>query len=284
MPKITQLPIETSMSDQGVFVVVDEGITKKLSYSALKNILSGPTGPTGTSSNVVGPTGPQGNAGPQGPTGPVSNVLGPTGPWGDPGLTGPTGPQGNTGSRGPTGSTGATGTQGPTGAIGNIGPTGPALQGPVFIATQTIYQGIPTSPNTIGQLALRYNNVSKNIGNGYNSSTGIFTAPTAGFYQINASIGVNPFADTSFYGGGLIGLLHNGSPISAGKFIEAKGILINETILGAVDQSSLSIIAYLAVGDILQCELAYITNAPSGRWTTETNIVPSSFQACWIRS
>jgi hypothetical protein len=82
MPKITQLPIETSMSDQGVFVVVDEGITKKLSYSALKNILSGPTGPTGASSNVVGPTGPQGNAGPQGPTGPVSNVLGPTGPWG----------------------------------------------------------------------------------------------------------------------------------------------------------------------------------------------------------
>jgi hypothetical protein len=283
MPKITQLPIETSMSDQGVFVVVDEGVTKKLTYSALKNILVGPTGPTGASSNIVGPTGPQGASGPQGPTGPTSNVLGPTGPWGDPGPTGPAGPQGNTGSRGPTGNTGATGLQGATGSTGPTGPTGPAQQGPAFIAVQTTYQGIPTSPNDIGRLALRYNSVSKNIGNGYNTSFGIFTAPTAGFYQVNASIGVNPFEDTSFYGGGLIGLLHNGSPIAAGKFIEAKGITVNGT-LRAVDQSSLSIIVYLAVGDTLQCELAYITNAPSGRWTTETNIVPSSFQACWIRS
>ncbi|CAB5207029.1 Collagen triple helix repeat [uncultured Caudovirales phage] len=55
---------------------------------------------------LIGPTGPQGDAG----------AAGPTGPQGD---LGPTGPQGNIGPQGPTGNTGSTGAQGPTGPSGN---------------------------------------------------------------------------------------------------------------------------------------------------------------------
>jgi hypothetical protein len=69
MTKITQLPVVTVLSDQSTFLVVDGGISKKLTYSFLKNNLTGPTGATGPQ-GPVGDTGPQGNNGPQGPQGP----------------------------------------------------------------------------------------------------------------------------------------------------------------------------------------------------------------------
>ena len=76
MTKITQLPVVTVLSDQSTFLVVDGGISKKLTYSFLKNNLTGPTGATG-------PQGPVGNTGPQGDNGP----QGPQGPKGDPGAS-----------------------------------------------------------------------------------------------------------------------------------------------------------------------------------------------------
>jgi hypothetical protein len=69
MTKITQLPVVTVLSDQSTFLVVDGGISKKLTYSFLKNNLTGPTGATGAQ-GPVGDTGPQGVAGPAGPQGP----------------------------------------------------------------------------------------------------------------------------------------------------------------------------------------------------------------------
>jgi len=74
MPKITELPIVSTMQPNSVFVVVDQGITKKLTYSALQATLTGPAGPAGP----TGATGPQGPAGPTGPQGP----QGPAGPGG----------------------------------------------------------------------------------------------------------------------------------------------------------------------------------------------------------
>lgn len=36
--------------------------------------------------------------------------------------------------------------------------------------------------------AILYNNINFNVGNGYNSSTGVFTAPLAGIYHVKAEI------------------------------------------------------------------------------------------------
>jgi hypothetical protein len=210
MTRITQLPTVTTITDQGVFVVVDNGLTKKFAYSTLKNELIGAQGPTG-----------------------------PVGPPGD--------------------------------------------QGPAFTASQYDYQTLVTSPNVLNQLELIYDNVSRNIEAGYDSETGIFTAPKEGFYQVNASIGVNPFEEPNYYGGGLIGLLLNGDRIATGKFIDAGGITLGGTAIGVVDQSIISSLIFLNVGDTLQCELIYITDAPNGAWNTETTLAPNSFQACWLR-
>lgn len=77
MTKITQLPIVTSMADQSVFVVVDNGVTKKLTYSTLKTTLKGDKGETGAAGapGATGPQGPKGDTGAQGPQGPVGPLA-----------------------------------------------------------------------------------------------------------------------------------------------------------------------------------------------------------------
>jgi hypothetical protein len=80
--------------------------------------LSGPTGPQGAT-GVTGPTGPQGATG-------ITGITGPTGPTGVTGTTGPTGATSTV--AGPTGPTGVTGTTGPTGeGIPTGGATGQVL-------------------------------------------------------------------------------------------------------------------------------------------------------------
>ena len=144
MTRITQLPLATTISETGVFVIVDDGITKKLTWQTLRSGAlkgdtgaSGPTGPTGP----AGPTGPRGNTGTAASVavGTVSIVSGnptvtnvgdiysavlnfglPQGPKGDTGtqgVVGPTGPQGNTGTQGVAGPTGAQGAQGSSSTI-----------------------------------------------------------------------------------------------------------------------------------------------------------------------
>ena len=75
MTKITQLPVVSTMADQSVFVVVDNGVTKKLTYSALKTTLKGDKGETGET-GAKGDTGAQGDKGDKGDTG----AQGPVGP------------------------------------------------------------------------------------------------------------------------------------------------------------------------------------------------------------
>ena len=181
---------------------------------------------------------------------------------------------------------------------GNLSAAGNIIannfNGPAFIATQTLYQGIPYSPTLPpgGILPVIYNNVTKNTGGGYNASTGIFTAPKSGYYQVSASIGVNPFANLSYYGGGAIVLCLN-APNAAAilanplAYTVASGPFISLIVLNGnyiTNQSSVSTLVYLNAGDFIQAVLAGLTNAPTGVWTTQTNAVPSSFQACWLRS
>ena len=161
MPKITQLPLTDSLSNEGLFVVYDNNKTQRITWQTLRTGAfkgdTGATGATGPAGGPQGPTGPTGSPGatgatgrtgptgagvpgPTGPTGPTGGV-GPSGPRGDtgPAVTGPVGPTGATGATGPsggppgpTGATGATGvgSTGPTGAtgatgVGSTGPTGP---------------------------------------------------------------------------------------------------------------------------------------------------------------
>lgn len=75
MTKITQLPVVSTMADQSVFVVVDNGVTKKLTYSTLKATLKGDKGETG----LTGPKGDTGEKGEKGDTG-ATGAQGPVGP------------------------------------------------------------------------------------------------------------------------------------------------------------------------------------------------------------
>jgi hypothetical protein len=154
------------------------------------------------------------------------------------------------------------------------------LGGPGFIAKQTAFQGIPSSPVSINYLSLIYNSVSQNVNAGYNASTGIFTAPKTGFYQVSGSIGINLAGNLSYYGTGALLLFHNGVSVASGPFIFVA------TLGGAyvVNQSSLSTLVYLNAGDILQLKLAYVTNAPTNLYTTQVNLSTNTFQACWLRS
>jgi hypothetical protein len=148
--------------------------------------------------------------------------------------------------------------------------------GPAFIATGT-NQSIPASPSTVSVLPLIFTGVSQNINNGYNASTGIFTAPVAGFYQVSATMGVNPpYVPPPPAAGALI-LLQNSTAIEAGPYITA--ITVGGTTV--ISASSVSRLVYLNVGGTLQCALAYIGGAG---WSTYTNLIPGSFQACWLRS
>jgi hypothetical protein len=162
------------------------------------------------------------------------------------------------------------------------------INGPAFIATITTGQGLATSPlPTIIQQTLTFNNVSKNINNGYSVSNGIFTAPVAGFYQVSAACAVLPTnwgAVPSYYGAAVLGVYKNNTPIAAGSWVELKGAVINGVLLQAIVPSSVSTLVYLNAGDTLVCKLAYTTNAPTNFWNTYANVVPNYFQACWIRA
>lgn len=65
MTRVTQLPVASTISDTGVFVIVDQGVTKQLSWQTMRdNGLRGIQGTTGT----------QGIQGPVGPTGTVATL------------------------------------------------------------------------------------------------------------------------------------------------------------------------------------------------------------------
>ena len=160
--------------------------------------------------------------------------------------------------------------------------------GPVFMANVYLSgQNLPTSPGTISEVTLVYNNVIKNVGTGYSNSTGIFTAPVTGYYQVSASIGVSPlyWDDVGlYYSQGAIGLYKNNSPIASGPLIDFRGVLgPGGIVTQVITSSSVSTLVYLTSGETLSTKLAYSTTAPQGFWVTITNIVPGYFNAIWTR-
>jgi hypothetical protein len=174
MPNVAQLSFINSATADTSFVVVDNRLTKRISYNTLVNQFrnagiggpSGPSGPRGPASTIPGPQGPVGPTGPSGgPIGP-QGPRGVTGPQGPRGVSGPQGPKGDKGPTGPSGGpSGPTGPTGPKGDVGDSGPTGPRV-GPQFVFTTAT---VDTNP---GFGYLSYNNtVVQNVSYIYISNT-----------------------------------------------------------------------------------------------------------------
>lgn len=102
--RITQLPLDTSVTGPDVVPIVSDGATKRVTLATLRDFfaVAGPTGATG-SAGVAGEPGATGPAG--------ASITGPAGPQGN-SITGPTGAASSV--AGPTGATGATGAAGTT--------------------------------------------------------------------------------------------------------------------------------------------------------------------------
>jgi len=173
------------------------GPTGTTGATGAASTVTGPTGPTGTTgatgaaSTVTGPTGPTGTTG---ATGAASTVTGPTGTTGATGaastVTGPTGPTGTTGATGAaaTGPTGPTGAGGAVGATGATGPTGAVtanVAANLISAYDTTTQTVATA-NTFQ--AVTFSNNGDLKGWTHTTSTGTFTCPATGTYNITYSV------------------------------------------------------------------------------------------------
>ena len=159
------------------------------------------------------------------------------------------------------------------------------VYGPAFIATFTVSTGLPTTAGAIQEIGLIYNNILKNINNGYSNGDGFFTAPRAGFYQVNASISATPsnWSTVNNYGSqAALALSKNNTKIALGNFVTMITQTINSQLIQVIDASSVSDIVYLNIGDTISCSFFYSTNAPANFWNLLSTI-PGSFSACWLR-
>jgi hypothetical protein len=156
-----------------------------------------------------------------------------------------------------------------------------SIQGPVFMSYQTLAgsQNLAASPATINSINLVFNAVERQSPSGlYNTTTGRFQPTVAGYYQIDAASAIATSGSPTGTVGYSITLYKNTDPVAAGPIL-APLILINGYIAPA---SSLSRLVYLnGTTDYVYCQLLYA--APAG-WSTYNNLIPSYFQAVWVRS
>jgi hypothetical protein len=134
----------------------------------------------------VGATGTAGTNGAVGATG-VSTT-------GATGITGATGvaTMGATGVTGATGSgtTGATGALGATGATGSTGITGSTGTTGTNACMFSAYRNAAANTGNADYAQIAFDTELFDIGSNFDTSTGTFTAPTTGYYQLNWTLGV----------------------------------------------------------------------------------------------
>lgn len=153
------------------------------------------------------------------------------------------------------------------------------LFGPAFSAGQTAYQSLPRS-DQLSYMDLVYNSLISHVGNDYNPNTGVFVTSVAGWYTINASIAVCPYASHGDSGAGAVTIFKNNTLLVNGNFTGVFSIPTQSSSITVADTSSASATVYLAIGDTLHCKIMY---ASSGElWTTQSQGL-SIFQAAWLR-
>jgi hypothetical protein len=130
----------------------------------------------------VGSPGAPGSTGVEGVTGPSGGVQGTTGVQGQTGLQGI---QGTTGVQGQTGIQGMTGVQGITGLKGSTGVQG--VTGGAAATVNSRYHGISNS-SWSGTATVLYSTQDYDSNSAYNTSTGVWTCPQTGYYQIDAQV------------------------------------------------------------------------------------------------
>ena len=88
----------------------------------------------------------------------------------------------------------------------------PILEAKINDLNKVFFNGYGTSSHGTG--TVRYSGVNANVGNGLDITTGIFTAPTQGFYfiQFQASVYENPSSSSTT--ANRISILHNGKVVS----------------------------------------------------------------------
>jgi hypothetical protein len=172
------------------------------------NGITGPTGPQGPDSITSGPQGPDGPLGLQGLRGPTGST-GFSGPQGDAGVQGligqrgVTGPQGPTGNQGVQGQVGTQGVTGPTGPGINIGLSGSFALSPTmsFPVDSPDSWKFPALYNPVNHYDIRLPAARRladgqlikieevyDDDNSYDHTTGIWTCPLTGLYDISFSV------------------------------------------------------------------------------------------------
>ena len=275
MTKITQLPVATTISNNGVFVIVDNGTSKQLPWqtliagglkgntglqgpqgeqgdkgdkgdtgeTGLQGPAGGPKGDTGTQ-GLVGPTGPAGATGPKGDTG-TQGLVGPTGPAG---ATGPTGDTGTQGLVGPTGPAGATGTQGVVGPTGPKGDTGTYV---LTTATTSVLGGVKIDGTSI----TINNGVISSTGGGTSYNQNLNTTSSVTFNNLTVSNTLT--AATLLIGQSGVGTVQSGNDLA----LKAAGNITTNApfVLPSYTMSTLSTIVSPVVGSMV-----FVTDATGG--------------------
>ncbi|XP_038047582.1 collagen alpha-1(X) chain-like [Patiria miniata] len=133
---------------------------------------------------IPGMPGNNGNPGPSGPKG--DQGLGLPGPKGNPGDRGQAGDQGEPGFRGPAGKLGPPGPSGEKGLKGEPGETTVVTPTPPTIVA---FSAVLTSHFRGGSGAdVVFSSATTNIGDGYDSQSGVFTCPVAGAYFVSVNL------------------------------------------------------------------------------------------------
>ena len=254
MTKITQLPVATTISNNGVFVIVDNGTSKQLPWQTL--IAGGLKGNTG----LQGPQGEQGDKGDKGDTGETGlqgPAGGPKGDTGTQGLVGPTGPAGATGPTGDTGTQGLVGPTGPAGATGTqgvVGPTGPKGDTGTYVlttATTSVLGGVKIDGTSI----TINNGVISSTGGGTSYNQNLNTTSSVTFNNLTVSNTLT--AATLLIGQSGVGTVQSGNDLA----LKAAGNITTNApfVLPSYTMSTLSTIVSPVVGSMV-----FVTDATGG--------------------